>query len=506
MNKDRVINLKQTEQLADNTEPVLPDRPIKLDDISKPKEKLNPLKIIIAFLLFIVIGYLVFTFNTKISGQSSDSWFARFSLLGQIQKLTASPDKQLKGEGNDRINILLLGMGGKNHDGGNLTDTIMLVSLQPSTNRVAMVSIPRDTAIPMENMGWRKINNVNAYAEIENPGSGGVAISQTISDLFKIPIDYYIRVDFEAFVDIVDQLGGLEINVDNTFDDYSYPAWGKEDAYPYESRYEHLHFDQGLTEMDGSLALKYVRSRHAFGIEGSDFARAKRQQKIIQAIKDKVLSMHILFKPKIITDIIGTIQDHITTNLKVWEMVKIWEMFKDVETKDIINKVLNNSPEGLLTDTISPEGAYLLMPRSGKFTEIEYLVNNVFEQVPNQEKEKVEAEKAKVEILNGTWINGLASRVAVDLEKYGFNIVRVSNSERKDFEKNVIYIFNNQIKNESLNILKDKMQANVAETIPEWLSADIGKNADTKSAKPDFILVLGQAADITASGADNIQQ
>ncbi len=502
--KNTIINLKPVEK----PQPEFTKEIDALTEINQPEKKkaFTIRKIFFSLLLFLLVGASVFTISAKISNQSGDSWISRFSILGQLQRLAESSDKLLKGEGQDRINILLLGMGGKNHEGGNLTDTIMLVSLKPSTNQVAMLSIPRDMAIPMENMGWRKINNVNAYAEAESPGSGGLAISQAVSDLLKIPVDYYIRVDFEAFIKIVDQIGGLTIDVENTFDDYSYPVWGKEDAYPYESRYEHLHFDRGLKEMDGSLALKYVRSRHAAGIEGSDFARSRRQQKVIQAVKDKVLSMHVLFKPKLISEIIGTVQEHVATNLKIWEIVKIWEMFKDIKTEDIANRVLDNSPEGLLTATISPEGAYLLIPRSGKFTEIEYLVQNVFGQVPIEEKKKVQEEKTKIEVLNGTWINGLASRVALDLEKYGFSVTNVGNSEHKDYQKNVIYILNNQNRDDSLAILREKMQANVAETIPEWLSENLEKDAINNLSKPDFILVLGQAADVTDSGAENKQQ
>ncbi len=465
-------------------------------------------KKVIAITVFIVVAIIVFTSTMLISGENENSWVYKIPVIGHIKNLAESADKKLKGEDRDRINILLLGMGGKNHEGSYLTDTIMLASLEPSTKKIALVSFPRDLTVPMEGYGWRKINNINAYAEYEEEGSGGVAVSQALADILDIPIDYYIRVDFQGFINIVDELGGIEVNVENTLEDFKYPVMGMETAEDYNSRYEHLYIEAGLQKMDGELALKFARSRHAQGIEGSDFARARRQQLILEAVKEKLMSKWNLFKPRMITNILGEVQEHVSTNLQIWEILKLWDMFKDVSSDNISNKVLDNSPNGLLTEMITSEGAYILTPRSGDFAEIQYFVHNIFSDAPVESKNKVTVEKATVEVRNGTWINGLAGQTALDLEKYGFNVIRVGNCSRQNFQKTVIYDLTFGEKMESLTVLKEKTNANVSFDIPQWLKDDITAQLtnETNPEQPDFLLILGQNADESASGLKNKEE
>jgi len=462
-------------------------------------------KKVITIIIFITVAILVFTSTVLISGENQNSWVYKIPIIGQIKKLAESADKKLKGEDRNRVNILLLGMGGKNHEGSYLTDTIILASLEPSTNKISLVSFPRDLTVPMEGYGWRKINNINAYAEMEEKNSGGIAVSQALGDILEIPIDYYLRIDFQGFANIIDELGGIEVEVENTLEDFKYPIMGMEEADDYEARFEHLYVEKGLQKMDGDLALKFARSRHAGGAEGSDFARAKRQQLILEAVKKKLMSKWNLFKPKMITDILGEVEDHVSTNLQIWEILKLWDMFKDTSKDNIINKILDNSPNGLLTEMITAEGAYILTPRSGDFAEIQYFVNNVFSDVPEGSKQKITTEKTTVEVRNGTWINGLASQTALDLEKYGFDVIRVGNCSKQNFQKTVIYDLTFGEKMESLTILKEKTKANVSFDIPEWLKDDIavGLANETNPEQPDFLLILGQDADKSASGLEN---
>jgi len=498
-----MINFKKNINKSDYTEP----------ETNRPaKKKKNRLKLFIklfgCLVIFLIVLLITFSSKTIISDQDSQSWINKIPIIGQIKHLVESADKQLKGEERDRINILLLGMGGKNHEGGYLTDTIILASLEPSTKKISLLSIPRDLTIPMEEMGWRKINNINAYAEFKNINSGGLASCQALGDVLNIPIDYFFRVDFDGFINIIDELGGVEIEVENTLEDFSYPIMGMETAEPYEARFEHLYIAEGLQKMDGELALKYARSRHAAGIEGSDFARARRQQKILEAAKNKLLSKYILFKPRLISNIIDEFKEHISTNLKIWEIIKLWDTFKDVKKEDIINKVLDNSPNGLLVNMQGEDGAYLLFPRSGDFAEIQYLVNNIFSDAPPEKKSEVVVEKASVEIRNGTWINGLASQTALDVEKYGFDIIRVGNCSKQNFQKSVIYDLTYGEKIKSLTILKEKTNANVSFSLPQWLQDDIKKELinETDPVMPDFILIIGQNADTSKSGAENIEE
>lgn len=501
---DKLLNLRKEAIKMDAVRystPIAENEPVQPEIIIKKKG----VRLISFILIFIVIAMAVFSSQVLISNPSGTSWMDKIPGLSQLRNLAESANKKIKGEENDRINILLLGLGGKDHEGGYLTDTVMVASLVPSTKKAALFSIPRDLTVPIEGMGWRKINSVYAYAEKNNPDSGGLATSQTVNDTLNIPIDYYFRVDFDGFTQLIDEVGGVNVYVENTLDDYTYPALGKESVYPYEDRFEHLHVEKGWQTMDGSLALKFARSRHAYGVEGSDFARAKRQQKIIEATKDKLLSTNMLLKPSVITGVIDALSSHISTNLKIWEIIKLWEMFKDVKKEDIANRVLDDGPDGLLVSGRGEDGAYILSPRSGDFGEIQYLFNNIFNDAPAQEKEKIVMEKSTIEIHNGTWINGLASRVALDLGKYGFTMTRVANANQQDYQKSVIYDLTYGEKIESLKILRDKTGANVSSELPQWLidSLKEDKNKGKTYPKPDFILILGQDADQSHSGIEN---
>ncbi len=439
--------------------------------------------------IFLIIAGFVFTSQILYSGQSSNPWFKKINIFTPIQQLVESADKKLKGEETDRINILLLGMGGKKHSGGYLTDTIILASYQPSTDKLALLSIPRDMVVPIEGMGWRKINSINSYAEQKNPGDGGQASAQAIGSILDIPIDYFVRVDFQGFIKIIDELGGITVDVENTLDDYSYPVMGRESAYPYSSRYEHLHIEKGLQQMDGELALKYARSRHALGAEGSDFARARRQQKMLSAAKEKALSFNMLLKPIAVKNILEALTEHVSTDMQVWEMIRLWELGRDVDNSKITNKVLDTSKGGLLVNAVGEDGAYILEPRSGNFSEIQYLVKNMLSDAPEGEKSEVELESAKLEVLNGTWTNGLAGKTALDLEKFGFEIVSTANAPVRNADTTTIYDTTFGQKMNSLKILKEKLGAQVAFGAPNWQTAAPDGASSTQA---DFIVVVGK--------------
>jgi len=451
---------------------------------------------------------VLFVFTSRVLMSEDNSIVSTFSFLSQFKHLARTSDNMLKGEENDRINVLLLGVGGEGHEGGLLTDTIIFASIVPSTGDVALLSIPRDLTIPIEGYGWRKVNNINAFAEVEKKGSGGLATSQALSRVIDLPIDYYVRVDFAGFAEIIDELGGVEVEVENTLEDFQYPVSGREEAEDYDSRFEHLYIAKGRQKMDGDLALKYARSRHAQGAEGSDFARSRRQQKILEAIKEKVTNLRILFKPSMISRIFNSLEEHVSTNLKVWEMVKLWDMTKGIERDQITNKVLDNSESGLLVDFITAEGAYVLQPRSGDFDEIQYLAKNIFSNAPPKQKLAVIKEYPKLEIQNGTWVNGLGSRVATDLEKYGFEIINLGNASKQNYEYSIIFDLSYGEKMESLMILKEKIGARINYGLPDWLIAELEeKNAGQKNlVQPDFILILGQDLDKTKSGAENVEE
>lgn len=191
------------------------------------------------------------------------------------------------------VNILILGIAGGSHEGPNLTDSIIVAHYDFDTDRLTTIGIPRDI--------WSdtlkdKINTAYAYGESKQEDGGLKLAKAEVSAIIGIPIQYSAVISFNRFKDLIDYLGGVDIPVAKSFTDNEFPIEGKENDQcegdpKYRCRYETVTFKKGLIHMDGQTALKFVRSRHAEGEEGTDFSRSRRQQLVIAAIKDKVLNI-----------------------------------------------------------------------------------------------------------------------------------------------------------------------------------------------------------------------
>ncbi|NOY14899.1 MAG: LCP family protein [bacterium] len=185
-----------------------------------------------------------------------------------------------------RVNVLVLGKGDKDHQAADLTDTIMLVSINLFAPKVTMISLPRDL---WDKKLEAKINSFYYWGKQKSPDYLDWTKKQ-MGRVVGVPIDYAMVVDFNDLEKIIDDLGGVWVRVEKGFDDYLYPIKGKENVYPISERYEHVSFKAGWQKMSGQRALVFVRSRHAQGDEGSDFARARRQQLLIRSIVNQVLN------------------------------------------------------------------------------------------------------------------------------------------------------------------------------------------------------------------------
>jgi len=473
--------LQEADELENKVQPDLTEDELLIN--SKKRRRIT------AYIVAILVVALVLSGKILMSSQGATSWIPGLNIFNKVRQLVPLADKKLVGEDNDRVNVMLLGIGGEGHDGAYLTDTMIVASLKPSTKQVALISIPRDLTAPVS--GWKKINSINAYAEQQNPGSGSEVTTKAIDELLQTPITYYVRVDFEGFKRIIDEIGGVDITVENTFDDYTYPIAGQEDNPNYYSRFEHLHFNAGPQHMDGSLALKYARSRHSLGAEGSDFARARRQQLVLEAVKEKLLSRQTLLNPVVLGKLIGELNKDISTNLNTWEMIRIWNLFKDVDRGQIINKVLSDAPDGFLVSGRGQDGAYILTPKSGNFTEIQNMVQAVFDTATSTSIQTIKpiSDNAKVFIANGTWITGLAGKTSSTLTQYEFQIAGTGNAVERNYEQSVVYDLTAGEKNDSLIALKKLTGATQAFNSPSWLEPY--KTGDNKS---DFLLILGTNA------------
>jgi LCP family protein required for cell wall assembly len=431
--------------------------------------------------------------------------------IGRVGQLVSNNDRLLKGEPEDRVNIVLIGIGGKNHEGGTLADTIIVASLKPSTKQVAAVSIPRDLTVQTSDRGQIKINAVHAYAEKETAGSGGPALSAALEKVLGVPIQYYVTVDFDGFEKLIDEFGGVDVDVERDLIDYEYPIRGREDAEPISSRYETLNIKKGPQHMDGALALKYARSRHALGGEGSDFARSKRQQKIIAALKSKILSGSTFLNPRKLNSLYAAYRENVTTNLEIWEALRLADIGKDIDPSQIISQSLTDAPTSLLYAT-NLNGAYVLLPRGNNFDKISAQWRTVFtststlstpttnQGVPyiaptsttpkpaatttpvvatttppkatTTTTTKPKVEHANVEIYNGTFITGWATREADALRNIGLTILKTGNTPTRDYTTTIVYDQSNNKYPETTKLMRSRYGSARKEKSPIVSTAD----------------------------------
>jgi polyisoprenyl-teichoic acid--peptidoglycan teichoic acid transferase len=402
-------------------------------------------------ILFFALFCAVFVFGAVLILNRLSHVAADQPILSVIKSFIHARDIPLEGEASDRINILLLGIGGAAHEGGLLADTIILASMKPSTGDVALLSIPRDLSVPSETYGWQKVNTIHAYAESTTPGTGGPVTAAILSNVLGVPIPYYLRIDFDGFEDLIDDVGGITVQVERRIDDPQYPIRGKELDFPLEERFEHLVIEPGNHKMDGEMALKYVRSRHTNSIEGSDFARAERQQNVLVAFKDKALSFSTFLNPIKIERILEDLRTHMATNMSLGDIARFADIGRSIDTESIVRTTLTDAPNGLL-EARQIYGAYVLLPKDGSFNAIRTLVqtmigNDGTVSTPLSTRESGIVHAATVEprapsrvaILNGTYVAGLAQQIARALETQGFVITDVGNASSKPQETTAIY-------------------------------------------------------------------
>lgn len=234
-------------------------------------------------------------------------------------------------------NVLLLGIGGEGHEGGDLTDSILLASFNLKNNKATLIPIPRDVWIPSMKA---KINTAYHYGNERRVGGGRDLAKSAVAETLGIPVHYSLVLDFQGFVKAIDAVGGVDVEVENAFDDYKYPIPGKENVEPESDRYEHIHFDKGTTHMDGTTALKFARSRHAEGDEGTDFARAARQEKIILAFRTKIISTDTIFSSEIIGKLKDSVSSSIDTDIEGAEQASFSKVVLSLGSKDNIKNII----------------------------------------------------------------------------------------------------------------------------------------------------------------------
>jgi LCP family protein required for cell wall assembly len=255
--------------------------------------------------------------------------------------------------GDGRFNMVIVGVGGENHPGGNLTDSIQVLSIDTLNNSLSFTSVPRDLYVNYNGLGRTKINAVYTYAEQKKPGSGALAVREIVGQVLGIKISNFAMIDFTGIKQIVDALGGIEVDVPKALNDPLYPAADM-------IHYDPLYVKAGPQNMNGELALKYARSRETT----SDFDRSMRQQIVIAAIKKKALSVGVLTSPTRVSSLITALGKHFKTDLQVDNIRQLMDIYRGITPDNTKGFTLDTSSAlGLLTSQSSP--AYVAYPVLG---------------------------------------------------------------------------------------------------------------------------------------------
>jgi len=368
----------------------------------------------------------------------------------------------------ERTNILLLGTDRRAIETGpSRTDTMIVVTIDPQTNSAAMLSIPRDLWVSIPGYSEGRINTAHFLGDSGGYPGGGPALAKiTVQYALGIPIHYYVRINFEGFEKLVDAIGGITIDVKEAIHDETYP----------DSNYGYMTVDipAGVQQMDGKTALQYARARHG----GSDFLRARRQQDVLKALRDKVLRLDIPLTR--IPEMLRLAGDSVQTDLSLREMYELAKVGREISVENIESAVID---ESLTSPQTTPDGAMVLIPNRALIRD---MVKELFggptptSVAGMSEKQIAALESAKIEVQNGTLTTGLAQRTAEYLKDLGYTVTSFSNADRSDYISSVIVDYSG--KTNTVSLLAQRFNV-----VPENVRRQTGIESDV-----DMRLILGR--------------
>lgn len=396
-------------------------------------------------------------------------------------KTNVKPDL-LKGEGSGRVNILLLGRGGGTHDAPDLTDTIMIASIDPVNKTADLVSIPRDLWVNVSNQGVMKINAAWQSGEFQALGkhqtgstdpkaikAGYNTIDSTIKDVTGLNINYHVLVDFEGFRQAIDTVGGVTVNV---------PADLVDPTMAWENHNDPVLARAGIQQMDGVKALLYARSRET----SSDFARSERQRAILIALKSQVMTLSTLSNPVKLSKLISAFGNSVQSDLSISNVNRLYAIMKGVDNTKINSVSLVDAANPLVT-TGNINGQSVVIPKAGlyKYGDIQTYLRTKLQDP------YIQKEKAKILVLNGSSAPGLAATKADELKTYGYNVIGTGNTPTQTWTKTTL-IDLTHTKKYTKNYLEQRFGQYAANSLGDT-------SIPTQGA--DFVIILG--SDETAS-------
>ncbi len=326
--------------------------------------------------LFISLGVLAFIF---VFIYQLLVLFGADRYLGLVRSFVFPSSGKIS-QTDNRTNILILGKAGEGYTAPDLTDTIIVVSISHQDNpKVDLFSLPRD--IWLSDLE-AKLNSVYYWGNTKEPGGGLVLAKSTIEQIVGIPIHYGAVIDFDSFKKLIDIVGGIDVQIKHGFTDNRFPIPGRENDLCnndplYNCRYETITFVQGIEHMDGERALKYVRSRYSQDeSEGTDFARSLRQQQVLSALKQKIMSKEVVLNPFKLKQIWEEIMSILETDMREEEIAFLTRRVYDARSS-LFSHTL---PEELLVNpkpSAKYGGLYVFVPKTTDWSEVQAWVNKL---------------------------------------------------------------------------------------------------------------------------------
>lgn len=392
---------------------------------------------------------------------------------------------QLKSEGDSRINVLLLGIGGPGHDGANLTDTILLASIDPINDKAVLLSVPRDLWVRVPGGGSQKINAAYANAiersksktQAGQQSDGITQLDKTLQPVLNgVKIHYHVLLDFSAFRQMVDALGGVTVNVPETLYDPTI-AWENK-RNPYIAR-------KGQQTFNGQQALLYVRSRET----SSDFARGERQRLVIAAVKQKAFSAGTFSNPFKVSSLLDSLGQNVYTDFSSSDIKCMYKQMATIAPGSMQSLDMVEPPNNFLT-TANVRGLSVVQPRAGL-----YDYSDIHDFLRSSLKDGlIVKENAPVAIYNATSTSGLASSKAKQLKTYGYNIAAVENApSATDPASTLIVDLSKDTGKYTAHYLKTRFGAEVVKKLPSEFGI-------TPPANAKFVIILGN--DTSSSSQD----
>jgi LCP family protein required for cell wall assembly len=450
------------------------ERPKKVSRFKRLRSKFTWKRFGLVLLVLVLLGggWLGFKFIYNSSKIFKGNIFGLFSTT------------KLDGEDTGRVNILLAGNSADDvgHEGGTLTDSIMVISIDTKDNTAFMMSIPRDFWVDIPGYGHAKINEAYPDGEAENfkktdyfPGGMGL-LQEVVQQNLGLTLNYYALVNYNAFRDTVNAVGGIDVNIRS-----SDPRGLYDPNIDYTTHGPLVNLTNGEHHLDGEQALDLARARgdsyYSYGFPMSDFNRTQNQRMMLVALKSKALSSGVLANPIKLSNLFDALGKNIKTDFTLSEVHRLYDLSKNIGNSQIKSVGLNDANgTNLLTSYTSPNGESALAPAAGvdDFTDIQVYLRQLTSNDP------IVKEAASVVVLNATNTYGLAAKDAQTLTNKGIRVI--TKADASSLQATTTIIDNSKGRKPATKAYLQKLYGTTATTV----------NSYAGTYDSDFIIILGQ--------------